>query len=132
MIWSNKHVFDPMLMAPLLHASPLAPVPIEEPMSAAEAAAASFDKNSCAALSAEVTVAETAAALCRYRSSRAPLVEGAVTLSGIPSAKLQAVAHLDTIKAQSRVRINIFLRGRGDDALWLHPGLLDCLRNDRE
>ncbi|CBZ53894.1 hypothetical protein NCLIV_036760 [Neospora caninum Liverpool] len=91
-VWANKHAFEPALTAPLLHASPSEPIDVEDPAGIAEA---SEDGDTQAPADTPEGVKKS---LMLYKTKREPLFDGALTLSSVTPAKLQAIVSIEEIK----------------------------------
>ncbi|KYF46612.1 WD domain, G-beta repeat-containing protein [Toxoplasma gondii TgCatPRC2] len=94
-VWANKHAFDPALTAPLLHASPLEPLDVEDPVVEVAGEGTEGDTETQEA-------AEPSRSSLLYKTKRAPLFSGAFTLSSVPPAKLQAIVSIEEIKEKCK------------------------------
>ncbi|CEL97870.1 unnamed protein product [Vitrella brassicaformis CCMP3155] len=124
-VWANKHVFDPYLRAHLLSGVSTQPIDIEEPTITKQVADDEGED-----LTEEKDGQQETDGVEPAHDDEAenggvvePLHEGALTLSGVPQGKLQAILYLE----QSRERNKPFEVTAGEPGLRLTREQIDSI-----
>ncbi|PHJ22711.1 wd g-beta repeat-containing protein [Cystoisospora suis] len=105
-VWANKYAFDPSLTAPLLSSSPTEPFDMEEPHSATPCEYQFEEKVEQERQMKEKGKREerekALLGVVAKKSQKTPLFEGALTLSGLPAGRLQALMYIEEIKEKCK------------------------------
>lgn len=107
-VWANKYAFDPSLTAPLLSSSPTEPFDMEEPHSATpseyQLEEGEDQERHMKEKGKREEEKKALLGVAAKKSQKTPLFEGALTLSGLPAGRLQALMYIDEIKEKCKVR----------------------------